>query len=82
MQAPSERSAVETASMMCSRAVSVLAEQAARIGDAIGLVDREGQRQRVDHFAAFDSGACPALHSRHGGCPALPPRARRPAIAR
>ena len=60
-QAPSERSAPVAASMTCSRAVKVSQMQAARIGHALGLVGREGQRQGVDRFAAVALGARAAL---------------------
>ena len=62
-------------------AQSVVAEQATRIGDVIRVVQREGQRHRMDRLAAFGGGARCGPRSPHRGCRDLPPRARRPAIS-
>ena len=82
MQAPSERSAVDDGIDDMQSRGQLLAEQAARIGDVVGLIDRECQRQRMDHFASVGSGAHPRLRAPRGGCRALPPRDRRPATER
>ena len=55
------RSAEETASITCSRAVSVSQWRPARILDTHRLVDGEGERQGVDGIATLGFGAAAAF---------------------